>query len=357
VTRKSQSPVADFLKVNAPESPADVLLREENARLRKRLFARTGVADLIAEQVRELYADVKPIKLPPPPKQTARVKDEEVAVLHVSDLQIGKVTPTYDVEIAKGRLLELARRTCACIDAHRAHAKVTDLRVYLGGDLVEGESIFAGQAFEISEGVGLQAMKSTPDGLEAMLLILAQHVDRLHVLSVSGNHGRSAPRSIGSAPQSNWDHVSAVILRERMRHVDTARITWDIPDNWYATDDVLGWTNLITHGDLIRGGFAGFPFYGVGKKMAGWSDSIPKHWDNLLFGHFHQMASGRVNTRAYYANGTLESDNSFARAELAACGIPMQRLLFMNERHGVIADRPIYLSYGLESGKKAVRKK
>ena len=121
-----------------------------------------------------------------------------------------------------------------------------------------------------------------------------------------------------------------------------------MPDTWYAIDRVFGWRNLLTHGDLIRGGFAGFPFYGVGKKISGWSDALPEAWDNLYFGHFHTLASGRQNSRAWYCNGTVESDNDYARAELAATGLPMQRLQFFNARHGMVADRPIYLTYGLE---------
>ena len=331
-----------------PETPLVAELKRENARLRKVAFARTGLAELIVEQVRELYADVAahPLPTPPPARPVSRKRQCEIAVLHVSDTQIGKATASYDVTIAHARLVELARRACECIDAHRAYASVERVHVYLGGDIVEGESIFPGQAHEIAENVGRQAIRSAPDALSDMLKILAGHVDRVHVVAVTGNHGRSAPRSMGAHPASNWDAVVYGVLRERLRA--ESRISWNVPDTWYAVDEVFGWRNLVTHGDLIRGGFAGFPFYGVGKKISGWADALGVPWHNLYFGHFHTMASGRQNSRAWYCNGTTESDNDYARAELAATGLPMQRLQFFNARHGMVADRPIYLTFGLD---------
>lgn len=55
-------------------------------------------------------------------------------------------------------------------------------------------------------------------------------------------------------------------------------------------------------------------------------------------------AMATLGYRRFYANGTTESDNEFAKEQLAAAGDPCQRLLFMDARHGVVSDTLLYLT-------------
>jgi len=43
------------------------------------------------------------------------------------------------------------------------------------------------------------------------------------------------------------------------------------------------------------------------------------------------------------ANGTTESDNEYAAADLSAAGEPCQRLAFFDEEHGLVADHQVFL--------------
>ena len=47
-----------------------------------------------------------------------------------------------------------------------------------------------------------------------------------------------------------------------------------------------------------------------------------------------------------WMGGTPESDNVYARAELAATGRPKQRLQLWNREHGPVVDLPIHLDFG-----------
>ena len=114
-------------------------------------------------------------------------------------------------------------------------------------------------------------------------------------------------------------------------------------ETFWVVDRLWDWGNLVVHGDQVRGGFAGLPWYGVSKKMAGWTDSIPEPWETLLFGHFHTPAQAVINHKMFLANGTTESGNEFAQEQLAAAGCPAQRLAFWNEKHGLIADHIVWL--------------
>lgn len=356
--------VAKLLAEHATESPATKLLREENAKLRRKVSVSQALADLVVEAVERAYENPPVLVLPPArrPSRALRDVEEEVAVCHVSDTQHGKETITFDSAICAERLMEYAARVCTLIDRKRSYCNVREARLYLGGDMVEGEGIFPGQAHLTDSGVLEQAARSAPAALARMTLAIGSAVDRLHVVCVSGNHGRAAPRSVGSHPLTNWDRVCYEVTRllvlgpdrEKPRH--GGRITFDIADDFYAIDNVLGHSNLIVHGHQIRGGFAGMPWYGVGKRLAGWIDAIKDPWERLYFGHFHTMTSGRVNDREWYCNGTVESDNEYAREELAAAGIPMQRLQFFSAKHGVVSDHQIYLTAGLDR-RRRVRKR
>ena len=99
---------------------------------------------------------------------------------------------------------------------------------------------------------------------------------------------------------------------------------------------------LKIHGDQVRGGFAGFPWYGVGRRASGWKDALPGGYDVLVHGHFHTPAMFVQNSSICFANGSTESNNEYARSELAAAGDPSQRLLFVSKRYGVVADHLLW---------------
>lgn len=263
-------------------------------------------------------------------------------------------TKSYDTEIACGRIAEFGERVCTIIDRHRAYAKVNEVHLYLGGDMVEGELIFPGQAHLIDQSVFDQAVVAGPGAVCRLILRLLQSVRKVRVVCVCGNHGRPASKHAGSHPRSNWDrvfyHVAKALTSgaDGREHADTrGRVEWVIADDFYAVNDVLGHKHLVVHGDQIRGGFGGFPWYGAARKAQGWIDAIPEEWTDLYFGHFHTYTGGTLNLRRWWCNGSTESGNEFAQEQLAACGTPVQRLQMWNHEHGMVADRPIYLTYGL----------
>ncbi len=337
--------VKEWAKDAQSEPAAIKELRLANEQLRRRLTSQGGQGELILEAVRTAFEDYEPPTIPAPKAQSKR-KEREIAVLHLSDTQFGKVTRTYDSEIATERVLEFARRSLACIERHRSYATIDEAHIYLGGDMIEGELIFPGQAHLIDQSVFDQAVRTCPEAMARAIMALAAGVSRVRVIAVCGNHGRPSSKHAGSHPRTNWDRVSYETAR--MMVGKNPRIEWDIADDFYTVNHVLGHKHLVVHGHQIRGGFGGFPFYGVGKRAWGWIDSIEEEWHHLYFGHFHTMTTGNLNGRWWFCNGTTESDNDYAREELSASGVPVQRLQFWSAEHGLVADRPIYLRHGLK---------
>ena len=194
-------------------------------------------------------------------------------------------------------------------------------------------------------------MKTVPAIFTRIILKLLEVFPKVRVACVNGNHGRVAPKGAGSHPRTNWDRVCYEVTRiallgtpDRPRHELEKRLTFTVPDTWYQVEYIYDWGLLLFHGDQIRGGFAGFPWYGTAKKMWGWIDAIPEEWEYAYFGHFHQFASATLNHRTFFCSGTPESGNVYAQEQLAGAGFPCQRLQFFNARHGVIADHQIFLT-------------
>lgn len=340
-------------KINWSDQIADSenvkILSKANKELKSKLQKRMSGEKIIIDTIRDFLKEQSfEIEIPQVPKLDNTKTDEEIAILHISDTQIGKITSTYDKIVAEQRLINLIQKTIKITNMRRSAAKVDEIRVYMGGDMVEGEEIFAHQAHEIEESVYDQAMYTAPIILSKCILMLLKAFKKVRVVCVPGNHGRNGSKSTRSHPRTNWDNVcyrttKLLLLGDEKELI--GRLEWDDNEEWYAVDHVFDWGNLIVHGDQIRGGFAGFPWYGTAKKAWGWIDSIPQPWDYLWFGHFHTYAGPvTLNKRTFLANGTTESDNTYAQEQLAAAGYPCQRLTFFDAKHGLVADHQIFLT-------------
>lgn len=312
--------------------------------LKRKLSARRSGLDVIGELAKQTFEDM-PLDIELPAIEDFGSGREEVAVLHYSDSQIGKTTPSYDSAIAEERAMTFVAKSCKITRMRRSVAAIKTAYLFLGGDIVEGETIFAHQPHEIDSDLFRQACETAPRIIVQMVLGLLECFDRVNVVAVRGNHGRAGRFGGPNSPNTNWDNVCYVVSRERLLSNKTVakRVSFDIAsDSWYKVVDVMGWGCMLVHGDQIRGQL-GMPWYGFAKKVAGWADSLPQKFDYVFTGHFHTPAMITLGTKVVYANGTTESDNEFALESLAASGKPCQRLLFFNKKHGAISDNLIYL--------------
>jgi hypothetical protein len=337
-------------------------LLSENASLRRRLRAQQGGEALIIQAVEQAYQDPPDLVIPSPEKQPRR-KAEEIACLHVTDWQLGKLTESYSVAVAASRIKTLAQKTNHITDIRRSAARIDEIVVLVGGDMVEGENIFPHQAHELEQSVFEQAVKSAPAILSRLILSLLSNFKRARVYCVPGNHG-SPPKRLGQHPKTNWDRVAYEVMRvallgtaDHPRSGLKGRLEIHVADDWYAPFNIYDWGGILIHGSEVKGGFAGFPWYGVGRKAWGWIDAINEPWEHLYLGHFHQHVSACLNRRIFYATGSPESDNAYAAQNLAAAGWPSQRLQFFDAEWGVIADHQILLTEPGERVPQKVRRR
>ncbi len=361
---KPEDALADWAK--SGESLAKVefgIIQKHADKLKKQLLQHRAGESIIIDVIKDVFRENPPdFTIPTIPAKDRRAKqDEEIAVLHISDTQIGKITTTYDSAVAEVRLLRLAEKVIRITEIRRGNAKIEELRIYFGGDLVEGEVIFAHQPHMIDRNVLEQACVVAPTIFVKMILILSKHFRKIRTIWVRGNHGRSGLKKGPQHPDTNWDTVTAYNVKHIMLGSDSyphkewaGRLEFEIAaDTWKYVDYVFDWGNLIAHGDQIRGTL-GMPWYGFLKKVLGWAETIDDPWDNLFTGHFHTPAMISINNKRVFANGTTESDNAYAQESLASGGLPCQRLLFFSPTHGPISDNLIYLEQPIPSRQKAI---
>jgi hypothetical protein len=191
--KKNHGPLAQSKTASVEsEEPSLLALRRENSVLTQQLQKRQGNADLLIAKF-EQWVEDNPIELevPKKPKRDAsKNKDSEVAVLVISDVQLAKRTPTYNMAIAEQRLMKMIQKTVHITNVRRKAANINKLKVFFVGDLVEGETIFPHQAWETEANLMVQACREFPRMTAQLLLHAAEHFDSVETHWVSGNHGR-----------------------------------------------------------------------------------------------------------------------------------------------------------------------
>jgi len=258
-------------------------------------------ADTVYQAVRDSMAD---FDMPPvlKPVVDKRKKGEEVAVAMLADWQLGKVTPSYNSDIARERIGLYADKV----------VQLTDIR--------------------------RKSIEIMGDFLRQMLANFAS----VHVTAVIGNHGRLG-RKGQFHPETNMDRMLYTMVKTMLANED--RLTWNIPEyfdgdrGWYAIDRIGKYSSMLVHGDQFRGTL-GIPWYGVRKKVLGWKsmaanpDIEMDDFKDLTFGHWHQVYSQDINGIGVRCSGSPESYNTFAAENLAAMGRPSQRMMFVSPERG-----------------------
>lgn len=326
-------------------------LKEVNKRLmRKMADIKNSKVEYVAEfkqAVRDGLSTLTFPKVKAPPVDK-REGPEEVAIAVLSDWQLAKVTPTYNSEMCEKRIELYGDKLIKITQIQRKDHPVRVLHVWLLGDIVEGELIFPGQSFLIDASLYRQVTIDGPRILVNFLRKMLTVFDEIVVHGVIGNHGAIGGRARRDMdPETNADRMLYTIVRQILESED--RISWVIPDgpgerNWYSIDTIGTTSFLLIHGDQMRGGSGGMPWYGVQKKAGGWATgAVPEHFDEIIMAHYHQPTRITINRITVRCNGSTESYNTYAMEQLAAVGEPSQFLLFCHPETGITAEYCVWL--------------
>ena len=321
-------------------------LRATQAKLYKAQAKTEDLMRAAREGAREaMLALGNPPPVPKPPADRRKGKPE-VALLHLSDWQLGKVTESYNTDVALARIDQLGRKLVEITEIERAAHPVRECHIMLGGDLPENAGIFPGQGYEIDSGLFRQASNCI-GAVEQIVRLALATFDRVEVWVVKGNHGRIGKK--GEHPrEDNADGFIAEEVYERLRRDESAkRLIWHPPRRFYAVVEIGAYRPLLIHGDQIKQFGGNLPSYGIAKKVNAWAAGvIPGFASDCYMGHFHQpmVLPMPVGSRRTFVNPSTESDSAYAQEFIAACGSPGQRLNFVDAEKGrVTTERVLWL--------------
>jgi hypothetical protein len=277
-----------------------------------------------------------------PPKDT-RKKRGEVALLHSTDWQLGKLTLTYNTQECERLVKQSIDKTIQITNIQRADHPVKEIVLMLGGDIVENTTIFPSQVYEVDSDVMAQFVEASRILVDVVRILLANY-EKVTVICEEGNHGRVG--KLGDLPKHvNWDKLVYTFAGQTLK--DEKRLDWQMSNEDIKRVVIGNYKALLIHGDEIRWGTASTIVRFADRWKSGAYkffdevDKITKGFDfrDLYIGHFHQhqswnMANGEGSV---FMSAAVESGNRYARDLLASNGEPSQRLHFVDPDKGRVS--------------------
>lgn len=312
-------------------------LRKDNQLLYRKLEkAKIKTADMIDAVFAAAYQAVSqtgPL-IPISPARQSGGKPE-MALLHLTDWQYGKKTSSYSMKVCERRVEQAIAKTEELANIQRADHPVNECHLALGGDMVEGESVFKGQVWEI-EGTLFEQWNGVANLIARSVSRLCEVFSKVVVWEESGNHGRVGMKGDFS-PDTNFDRMAYKLAKAKVR---SKNLTWHEQDGWHKMITVGNYQAMLAHGDEIRGVNA---IRSTAEKWA--SGKIVEPFSDVYLGHFHTpMTLTMANSNRVFVTGTTESDSEYAAKNLAATNTPTQRLHFIDPRRGrVTSEHTLWL--------------
>ena len=317
------------------------LARAQRAAAKKQVATEELVA-AVYQASRDAFLAHGPAPKITAPKVDRRSSRAEVALLHLTDWQLGKRTSTFNIDTCRKRVMLAAQRTVELTEIQRAHHPINECRLMLGGDMIEGVGIFPGQAFEV-EAAGFEQVVACAALIEAVVAYLLEHFTTVIVEEEIGNHGRLGRK--GDHPHGdNLDRMTYTLARARF---DNKRLNWRPFAGGLGTHVTIGnYVALLVHGDEFKSFGGNTPAFGILRKCNAWASGVVEPFNDVYIGHFHTpMALTLANAGRAFVTGSPESDNEYAKEFVAAVGKPSQRLHFVAPDLGrVTAEYTLWLA-------------
>ena len=280
-------------------------------------------------------------KITPPKQKKTKQQTSEVVLAHATDWQLGKKTVTYGMATCAARMDQLIEKTLHLTDIQRADHPVDDMTLMFGGDMVEGITIFPGQAWEVEAHLFDQLFEASRI-METMVRTFSENYDKVNVVCEFGNHGRLGRK--GELPaRDNIDAMAYRITQDRTR--DLKNVTWQMSNDWYQIVTIGNYKALLVHGDENKSFGGNTPAFGILRKANAWATGVVEDFNDVYMGHWHTpMALTMANGGRVFVTGSPESHNEYAREFIAAIGRPSQRVHFVDPTKGrVTAEYVIWL--------------
>lgn len=273
-----------------------------------------------------------------PPKEGRRPGKPEVGLLHLTDWQGAKRTVSYNSEVMKDRVRAVLKNSMKLVEIQRTDHPVNDMVVLLGGDMIEGLFNFPTQPYEIDASL-FEQFVTVATLIDEACRFLAARFASVKMVAEWGNHGRIGSKRAAVPKADNADRMTYQLAKAMS--ADLPNVTWSITEEDIQRFEIGNYRALLIHGDEVgRNGYAS-PMTLV-RHVTAWQSGSYKvdgecyPFRDAYMGHYHSHAQWPLpeGSGNLFQTGSIESDNRYARDNLAVTATPSQRLHFVDPRKG-----------------------
>jgi len=237
-------------------------------------------------------------------------------ILWLTDLHPGRLTASYNEQVFRHRMQVLATRLGWMAHALRQnYYTIYKLHIFALGDFVVGENVGRNITLEELEHTVLTQVfgLAIPECVTLVMRLLPVF-EEIEISCVKGNHGDI--NKWGPSQAANWDTVvylgwqyglSGLVQRSVKFNIETIK--------WYNYARVRNLDWLLVHGDQTSPG-GGSPYNAFAAKSERWHRSMPKQFDYIACGHYHQF----FKASDVWGGPTMLSDDDWSREVLGKEG-------------------------------------
>jgi hypothetical protein len=304
-------------------------LKLENQQLKRQVEkanSTSGAEELLIERISEsidsILPELKFINEKWSGGTTFKKNEHATAVLHISDWHIGAQENVngfndFNYSIACDRVKLLTNKYIDWTKMHRSMYNIDELVIIATGDMISGdihEELLRTNEFSVPE----QCVKASML-LAKMTNELSHHFKKVRVeYIVADNHSRTTKKIQFGDGKNSYNYIIGTMTKLMLK--DNSAVEFFIYPEIQKVIQIENLRYLITHGNCVRGGFAGIPFYSMQRKVgaeAAVRMNMPEHthFDKIVMGHYHTP----MRSTSYEMTGCLSSTTAFDQASGRHC--------------------------------------
>ena len=197
-------------------TPDEAIRRRELSRYESQLREGVGRTKILADLLLGAVKLVNEKDIRPQPVKRRSKRDPETMVLLRSDWHPGIITPSYNLEVFHKRVEMLTEKVILFRDIISETIPIEKLIIIDLGDMVSGQDIYPGQAWESEKHVLEQIYHEAAPAIIKQNMTFLEYFPRVEEHSIPGNHGRTGKYA---PAETNFDNVLAQDIYRRFEFV------------------------------------------------------------------------------------------------------------------------------------------
>lgn len=246
----------------------------------------------------------------------------------------------YDRGIAEKRLRRWSEKTVTLGRDHISGMEYDGITIFVGGDIFSGT--IHDELTETNADTLYGSIVHWLEHVQAALIAIADHYQKVHVAVTVGNHGRRTKKP--RAKLRVRDNIEWLFWRvmERELRADK-RFTWSIPEAMDTFVTVYSTRYQLTHGDQFRGGsgISGVltPLMLGSHRKTRKAIAMGSPYEVLVLGHFHQL----LFLPGIVVGGCLKGYDEYASSINVVPEPPTQAWWVTDPKHGMSIRAPLHV--------------